>query len=484
MVKTIIPLLAILLFSASPLFSQAPVPDATEQKVTNLTYNENFDEAARICGEQIKANPQSPKYYYYLINIKVIEYYQKVRELKPENRSEGRKTLNKEILDYCESVVGKFDLAKLDLTNKFYVGMIHGYLARVYGVDGSWWSALQSGKKTRYIMEEVLRYNPKFYDAYLALGMLNYYADRMSGFTSFIAGVLGFSGDREKGLSQLQTAYRNGQATFGQTALTLIEVYSSLEGNDYESLQYYEAFLKLYPKNKRTLNSYINTLSNIRDYKKIGSLIAADKNNMIDDLAKARYYEAVGERELAIKFAEEALKDESKIYRGGANSARYLIAFNSWLTGDQARLKKYESLLTPESKERLNTIRNSEKGTRWLSELSVKTALDRPLNEIESFINSKPDFGKDKASEEQFRMLAGAFYLRRNMADKSETFYYPILDSSSERDKQTSARFLIEIYMRKYGDKNRVKKLFDVIDDIDSDQLTFRAKDLEKKYDL
>ena len=484
MVKTIFSLLLLYFLTAAPQFAQAPVMDATEQRVTSLTYNEDFDEAARICNEQIKANPQSPKYYYYLINIKVIEYYQKVRELKPENRSDGRKKLNKEILDYCESVIGKFDLAKLDLTNKFYVGMIHGYLARVYGVDGSWWSALQSGKKTRYIMEEILKYNPKFYDAYLALGMLNYYADRMSGFTSFIAGVLGFSGDREKGLNQLQTAYKNGQITFGQTALTLIEVYSSLEGNDYESLQYYESFLRLYPKNKRTLNSYINTLSNIRDYKKIGSLISADKNNMIDDFAKARYYEAIGERESAVKFAEEALKDESKIYRGGANSARYLIAFNSWLMGDQARLKKYEPLLTPESKERLNTLRNSDRSIRWLNEFSVKTALDKPVNEIESFINSKPDFGKDKTSEEQFRILAGAFYLRRNMADRSEAYYYPLLDSSNDRDKQTSARFLIEIYMRKYGDKNRVKKLLDVIDDIDSDQLTFRSKDLEKKYDL
>ena len=169
MVKTIFSLLLLYFLTAAPQFAQAPVMDATEQRVTSLTYNEDFDEAARICNEQIKANPQSPKYYYYLINIKVIEYYQKVRELKPENRSDGRKKLNKEILDYCESVIGKFDLAKLDLTNKFYVGMIHGYLARVYGVDGSWWSALQSGKKTRYIMEEILKYNPKFYDAYLAL---------------------------------------------------------------------------------------------------------------------------------------------------------------------------------------------------------------------------------------------------------------------------------------------------------------------------
>lgn len=480
----ILPLIALIIFSAISLSAQAPAMDATEQKVTSLTYNEDFDEAARICSEQIKLNPQNPKYYYYLVNIKVIEYYQKVRELKPENRSEGRKTLNKEILDYCESIIGKFDLAKLDLTHKFYVGMIHGYLARVYGVDGSWWSALQSGKKTRYIMEEVLKYNPQFYDAYLALGMLNYYADRMSGFTSFIAGILGFSGDREKGLNQLLTAYQKGKITYGQTALTLIEVYTSLEGNEFAAIPYYEAFLKQFPGNKRTMNSFINALSNIRDYKRIGALINADRNNMIDPLARARYNEAIGEKELAVKFAEEALKDESKIYRGGANSARYLIAYNSWLAGDNARLKKYEPLLTPESKERLNTLRSNEKASRWLYELSVKTALDKPVGEIESFTAAKPDFGKEKSFESQFRLITGAYYFRQNRLDKSEQIYFPLLDSGEERDKQNSAKYLVEIYMRNYADKNRVKKLLDVIDDIDSDQLTFRGKDLEKKYDL
>lgn len=145
MQKTILSL-ALFLLIQTALFSNIIEPDVIELKIISHTFNEEFEQARNLCLEQIKQNPNIPKYYYYLINEKVIEYYQKVRELKPENRTEGRKALNKEIIDYCENVLEKFDVSKLDLKNKFYLGMIHGYLARIYGVDGSWWSAFKSGK--------------------------------------------------------------------------------------------------------------------------------------------------------------------------------------------------------------------------------------------------------------------------------------------------------------------------------------------------
>jgi hypothetical protein len=459
-------------------------PDTIELKIISHTFNEEFEQARQLCLDQIKLNPNIPKYYYYLINEKVIEYYQKVRELKPQNRVEGRKILNKEIMDYCESVIDKFDISKLDLRNKFYLGMIHGYLARIYGVDGSWWSAFKSGKKSRTIMDEIIKNDPQFYDAYLALGMIYYYADRMSGITSFIAGILGLPGDREKGLNYLQQAYQKGKLTIGQTALTLIEVYSSLEGNDPASIPYYEAFLKQYPRNKRTLSSYINTLMNIWDFKKAEELIKNDKLNLIDDLNKARFYDLKGEKESAVRFAEKALQNQSILYRGGDNSARYIIVLNSWLLGDQNRLKKYEPLLNADSKERFTLIRNNERTGRWLHDLSAGIASDKPINEIEMYLKSKPDFSNQKTFESQYNLLTGTFYFKSNQYDKSETFFYTAFESGSEREKYTSAKYLIEIYMKQNRDKKKVEKLLDIIDDLDNDQLDYRSKDLEKKYNL
>ncbi len=241
--------LFVLLFSFV-LHAQVVVPTTIDEQIISYTFNENFGQAIKLSQEQINKTPNSPKYYYYMINVKILEYYQKVAELSQEKRDEGRKTLNGEIIKYCEGVVDKFEDASLNTENKFYFSTIYGYLARVYGVDGSWWSAFRAGLKAKRLSEEVIKANPNFYDAYLVVGMLNYYADRMSGITSFIAGALGFSGDREKGLAQLRLAYEKGSLTFGLAAQTLIEVYSNLEDNETAAIPIYESFLKKYPTNQ------------------------------------------------------------------------------------------------------------------------------------------------------------------------------------------------------------------------------------------
>lgn len=475
----------LLLFFLTSLISAKPYePTQIDLQIISHTFNEEFDQAKKLSQEQIKLNPNSPKYYYYLINIKILEYYQRVAELDPEKRDEGRKILNKEIIDYCESIVDKFDDNKLNTENKFYYGTIYAYLGRIYGIDGSWWSAFKSGLKSKNIMEDILKSDPQFYDAYLVLGMLNYYADRLSGITSFVAGILGFSGDREKGLYQLRTAYDKGKLTFGQSALTLIEVYASLEGNEYASLNYFETFLNRFPKNKRTLNAYCQILMNIGDLKKAETIIKNDKQDLIDYYAKARFNDLKGNSELAIQFGKKALENEKKLYRGGGAAVRYIIVYNSWLTGDNSKVKKYEPTLNERYKELFAVIKNNEKESKWLHDLSVKIASDKSIADIESYIKSKPNFSKAKGFEDQFNLLLGAFYFEKSVFDKAEQYFKRSINAADNRDKYSAVKNLMEIYFRQNVDKSKVKTLLDVIDDLDNDRLTYRAKDLEKKYNL
>lgn len=475
----------LLLLLISVVISAKPIElTQTDQRIISFTFNEQYDQSKKLCLEQINLNPVSPKYYYYLINTKILEYYQKVAELSSEKRDEGRKTLNKEIINYCESVLDKIDESKLSLENKFYYGTIHAYLARVYGVDASWWSAFRSGKKAKNIMEEITETDPQFYDAYLVLGMLGYYADRMSGVTSFIAGVLGFSGDREKGLAHLQLAYEKGKLTFGQSALTLIEVYASLEGNEYAAIPYFENFLNRFPKNKRTLNAYCQTLMNIWDLRKVESIILNDKDNLVDDYAKARFYDLRGNSELAIQYGERALLGDKYLYRGGETASRYIIVFNSWLIGDNAKIRKYETTLNERYKAIFATDKKYESGSKWLHNFSAQIASGKTVSEIEKYSTTKPGFDKASGFEDQFNLLLGAFYFKNSSFDKAEQFFNKSLNAVNERDKYTAIRYLIEIYMRQVVNKTKVKNLLDIIDDLENSRLTYRSKDLEKKYDL
>jgi len=472
-------------FFLSSLLTAKPIElSQLDQQIITFTFNEQYDQAKRLCQEQINFNPGSPKYYYYLINTKILEYYQKVAELDPEKRDAGRKTLNKEIIDYCENVIDKLDESKLSLENKFYYGTIHAYLARVYGVDASWWSAFKSGKKAKGIMEEIIKTDPQFYDAYLVLGMLEYYADRMSGVTSFIAGVLGFSGDREKGLAHLQLAYEKGKLTFGQSALTLIEIYTSLEGNEYAALPYFENFLNHFPKNKRTLNAYCQTLMNIWDLRKVESIIKNDKDNLVDDFARARFYDIKGNSELAIQYGERALQNEKNLYRGGGAAARFIIVFNSWLVGDNARIRKYEPTLNERYQEAFATVKNYERESKWLRELSIRIASDKTVSEIENFSKAKPGFNQAKDFEDQFNLLLGTFYFKNNSYDKAEQSFNKSITAANERDRYTAVRYLVEIYMRQTSDKTKVKNLLGIIDNLENTRLTYRSRDLETKYNL
>lgn len=465
-------------------YAKSIEPTLIDQQIIQFTFNEDYSRAKQICSEQINQNPSSPKYYYYLINTKIMEYYQKISELDPEKRDEGRKELNKEIIDYCESVIDKLDDSKLTLENKFYFGTIHAYLARVYGIDASWWSAFKSGKKAKGMMEEIIKADPKFYDAFLVKGMLDYYADRMSGVTSFVASVLGFSGDREKGLSQLKTAYEKGKLTFGQSALTLIEVYTSLEGNEYAAIPIFEKFLSVYPKNKRTLNAYCQVLMNIWDFRKAEDLIKADKENLIDDYAKARLYDLKGNSELAIQYGERALQNEKKLFRGGGAASRYIVLFNSWLLKDEGRIKKYEPTLNDRFRESFSKLKKYEMESRWLRDLSIKIVLDKSVLEIESFAKTKPAFINTSGMEDQFNLLMGAYYFEKNAFDKAEQYYSKSKQALNDRDRNTAIKYLLEIYMRVTVNKEKVENLLDIIDDLENTRLSFRAKDLEKKYTL
>jgi hypothetical protein len=473
----------IFLLFLSTLISARPFePSTIDKQIINYTFNEDFDRAIAMSQEQIKLSPGSPKYYYYYINTKIMEYYQKVAELDTDKRDAGRKVLNKEIIDYCENVISKFEKSKLDTENKFYFGSIYAYLGRIYGIDGSWWSAFRTGLKSQKIMEEILKTDPQFYDAYLVLGMLHYYADRLSGITGFIAGVLGMSGDREKGLNYLHTAYEKGKLTYGQTALTLIEVYSSLEDNDIASLKYYEEFLKRFPLNKRTLNSYCQKLLGLYELNRVASIINSDDQKLIEDYIKARYYDAIGNSELAVKHAESSLENEKYMWRSASNNAKYIIVFNSWLTGKNEMIRKYESKLEEGSKETFNSAKKFERESKWLHQFSVQIASGKTITELESIAGTKPDLIKAADFDYRFNLLIGFTYFKNNMLDKAEQSYRKVLNSKNDRDKYTAYKYIVDIYLKQTTDKSRVKKLLDDIDDFDNDRLTFRAKDLEKRY--
>jgi hypothetical protein len=306
----------------------------------------------------------------------------------------------------------------------------------------------------------------------------------MSGVVGFIAGALGFSGDREKGLTQLRLAYEKGTLTFGLAAQTLIEVYSNLEDNETAAVPVYESFLKRFPANKRTLNAYCLELLSIWDFKKVETIIKSDKQNFVSEFVRARFYDMRGESDLAINFAETAIADEKHQPRGAANSSRYIAIYNAWLNGDNTRVKKHLPELNERSLENFNLAKKYEKESKWLHGLTVQIAVGKSLPEFETYAKTSPDFRNAKELADQFNYLMGSYYYKNALYDKAEMWFNKSLASTNEREKNTAIKYLLEIYLKNTVDKSKAKYLADIIDEVDNARLTYRARDLEKKYNL
>ena len=54
-------------------------------------------------------------------------------------------------------------------------------------------------------------------------------------------------------------------------------------------------------------------------------------------------------------------------------------------------------------------IKNNEKESKWLHDLSIQIAYDKSIIDIENYVKSKPNFSKAKGFEDQFNLLLGAF---------------------------------------------------------------------------
>ncbi len=74
--------------------------------------------------------------------------------------------------------------------------------------------------------------------------------------------------------------------------------------------------------------------------------------------------------------------------------------------------------------------------------------------------------------------------MKNNITAKAEQYFTKSINADDEGNKYSALKNIINIYMKQNVDKLKVEKLVDIIDDFDNDRLKFRAKDLEKKYNL
>lgn len=238
----------------SNLFSQSQIQYLIQQG-QDQAYNMDLISAEKTFNKVLELRPNSPVGYYHIAQIHFWIYlgsrdpgeYQVFLKFADIAREHAEKVIDKNPLDY---------------QTRYIAGNLASFRAMAQATNNSSVDAFWSSKKAVSYYEETLELNPKFYNAYLGLGLFDYAMSFVPDFLKWAVNLTGLSSDKERGFNYIKTAFKKGTEKT-EAAFHLSKIYT-----DYLA-EYDSAFILLqnltsrYPNN--TLFIYQYAVSLIKD---------------------------------------------------------------------------------------------------------------------------------------------------------------------------------------------------------------------------
>lgn len=236
------------------------IPDDLDRKIQsglNHLYNLEFDQAAEVFNsipaDQAAAHPMvsfgKASVYWWKLSVYVLETDEK--ESKP-------------FLDAVNECI-KLSEAKLSKGEKsgesyMTLGGVYGLLGRWQATNQQWMSAYFTGRKAIKYLRKAVKINPDMKDAYMGLGMFDYYVAALPSVVRVLA-FLGSNGNPQIGLDELTVAANEGTYSRTPSKLFLAEIYANPENKPEKALPIVIDLKKEYP-----LSAFIHTVQMIVYY--------------------------------------------------------------------------------------------------------------------------------------------------------------------------------------------------------------------------
>lgn len=131
----------------------------------------------------------------------------------------------------------------------YYLGVSHGVLGIYHVINSNYFKGYIHGRRGKNFLEETVKIDSSYYDAYLGLGIFHYYVDLLPGVIKFFAGILGFHGNREQGMKEILITAHQGRFFKVEGDFTYAVMRYFLEGSYSNSLITLQRLYKLYPEN-------------------------------------------------------------------------------------------------------------------------------------------------------------------------------------------------------------------------------------------
>jgi tetratricopeptide (TPR) repeat protein len=132
-----------------------------------------------------------------------------------------------------------------------YEGMAYALRARLTGLRDKDLPTARAGKKMRKLLLKALELDPNLTDAYLGVGIYNYFVDTLSAIVKILRWLIGLpGGSRLEGLRQMQLAAEKGDLTRAEAKFYLAKDYSRPNERQFErSKQLFRELEREYPHN-------------------------------------------------------------------------------------------------------------------------------------------------------------------------------------------------------------------------------------------
>ncbi|MFA7420229.1 MAG: tetratricopeptide repeat protein [Melioribacteraceae bacterium] len=208
----------VLLVSSFSLFGQ--VQSLVKQGM-NEAYNFQFESAEKTFNRVLELRPNSPEGYY---RNALIHFW-----IFLGSRNEGE---YQTFLKFADLAQQKADalLSKnpKDIETKYLAANLASFRAMAQATNNQSVDAFWSSKQAVSQFEEIIKANPRYYDAYLGLGLFDYAMSFVPDFLKWAVNLTGLSSDKARGFRYIKTALRKGTTVKTEAAFHLSKVY-----NDY-----------------------------------------------------------------------------------------------------------------------------------------------------------------------------------------------------------------------------------------------------------
>ncbi len=131
----------------------------------------------------------------------------------------------------------------------YYEGVAHGLRANYdFLVRKAWTDALRQATESRKLHDQVTRLDPGFTDARLTQGAHDYVVGSLPWHYRFLGFLVGFRGDKERGVATLRKVHADGKLNATDAAILLATIYRR-ENRPADAVALLKQLLDKYPRN-------------------------------------------------------------------------------------------------------------------------------------------------------------------------------------------------------------------------------------------